>query len=1152
MRQKKIYFGQQPLKINNLAVNGELVIRGDDIFYKISNYNKMPPFFMTVVSNSDHWMFVSSKGGLTCGRINPENALFPYYTDDKIHDASDNTGPQTIIIVNRDATYCLWEPFSIMCSSVYAIERNLYKNMAGNQLIFEEVNHDLQSVFSYTWMNSEKFGFIRKSWLQNLSENTPLEYEILDGLRNILPYGVNRSLQTNMSTLVDGYKKCELIENAGLGIYSLSSILTDRAEPSESLKATTVWQTGLHNPDILLSTDQLDDFRNGKPAKTEKDKKGKRGAFFVHSRFKSAAGQGKDWYIAAELNQDACGIIQLIHTLKYGNLFKLITDDVLSGTKKLIQKIELADGIQITSDKLTDLRHFTNTLFNCMRGGIFNNGYKVVRKDFLSFVTTINKTIFENNHHFQDHLPEIILYTELVKLVKEHGNTDLERITYEYLPLSFSRRHGDPSRPWNTFSIDIKKPDGSENLNYQGNWRDIFQNWEALAVSFPGFIESFIVKFLNASTIDGYNPYRVTREGFDWEIPDPDDPWSNIGYWGDHQVIYLLKFLELSNKYHPGKLQEFLKRDVFVYAHVPYTIKPYLDIKSDPRNSIVYDKKTEVALQKRIAKYGNDGKLYYNREGLMHKANITEKLVVMILAKLSNFVPGGGIWMNTQRPEWNDANNALAGYGLSMVTLYHMRRFITFITRLFDNSEEQQYLLSEEIYNFCNSQATIFKEHKHLLAKEIDDVHRKTILDALGKSGEKYRSEAYSGLSGKKVAISSVFLAGFFKLCLRYIDHTICVNKRSDGLYHSYNLIRFEPWGYSVEHLYEMLEGQVAVLNSGCLNAIEAVDLLDALYNSRMYRSDQHSYMLYPDKELPSFQVKNIIPSEKVLVIPFLRNEITQNNNRYIEKDIEGNYHFNGRFRNSKELFATLTSENNNSGPGKKEIDRICQLYSNTFNHHAFTGRSCSFYKYEGLGCIYWHMASKLLLAVGEICLKARHDKVPKETLNRLCSHYYKIKKGIGTHKNPDEYGAFPQDPYSHTPSFAGVQQPGMTGQVKEDIISRFNELGVVIEEGMITFSPVLLKNEDLLKNSAEKVITRSNEKYTITLNKNMLAFTFCGVPVIYKISGKEKIILEFADGISVKFDGKSLNKEISQQVFNRNPDIRHILVTMNPKTLIK
>ncbi|MGR5542581.1 hypothetical protein ACPV5V_28945, partial [Vibrio campbellii] len=81
------------------------------------------------------------------------------------------------------------------------------------------------------------------------------------------------------------------------------------------------------------------------------------------------------------------------------------------------------------------------------------------------------------------------------------------------------------------------------------NWRDIFQNWEAMALSYPGFIHSFIAKFVNASTVDGYNPYRITKDGVDWELLEPDDPWSNIGYWGDHQIIYLLKFLELADKF---------------------------------------------------------------------------------------------------------------------------------------------------------------------------------------------------------------------------------------------------------------------------------------------------------------------------------------------------------------------------------------------------------------------------------------------------------------------------------------------------------------------------------------------------------------------------------------------------------------------------
>ena len=65
--------------------------------------------------------------------------------------------------------------------------------------------------------------------------------------------------------------------------------------------------------------------------------------------------------------------------------------------------------------------------------------------------------------------------------LKPAVSTELVRLSYAYLPLTFSRRHGDPSRPWNRFAINIKKDDGSLRLDYEGNWRDIFQNWEALA-----------------------------------------------------------------------------------------------------------------------------------------------------------------------------------------------------------------------------------------------------------------------------------------------------------------------------------------------------------------------------------------------------------------------------------------------------------------------------------------------------------------------------------------------------------------------------------------------------------------------------------------------------------------------------------------------
>ena len=83
------------------TTNGYVKIDGEP-FLKISDYDQMKPFFMTIVSPSDHWLFISSNGGITAGRINAESALFPYYTDDKIMDLADITGSQTVLKVEHD------------------------------------------------------------------------------------------------------------------------------------------------------------------------------------------------------------------------------------------------------------------------------------------------------------------------------------------------------------------------------------------------------------------------------------------------------------------------------------------------------------------------------------------------------------------------------------------------------------------------------------------------------------------------------------------------------------------------------------------------------------------------------------------------------------------------------------------------------------------------------------------------------------------------------------------------------------------------------------------------------------------------------------------------------------------------------------------
>ncbi|HNW49840.1 MAG TPA: hypothetical protein PKH79_02080 [Prolixibacteraceae bacterium] len=1149
--KKEIYIGDATLKTVVDSVTGSYTkIEGED-FYRIGNYDQMPPFFMTIVSNSDHWMYLSSNGSLTAGRANPENAIFPYYTDDKIHDSAEITGSKTILQVTVSDKTCLWEPFSNRYVGAYAINRNLYKNSQGNKIIFEEINSDLGITFRYCWMNSDRFGWIRKCTLIN-NQKIPVHVEILDGLQNILPYGVQRTMQGAFSTLLDAYKKCELVENTSLVLYRMSSIPVDRAEPSEALKATTVWSVGLPNPQILVSNRQLDKFRTGKSVEQENESRGIKGAYFIQAEVSIQPNGNQKWYQIAEVCQDASQVASLVSFLKKSkSSIEEIEADITLGTEILTSLVASADGIEITHDQLNAKRHFSNTLFNIMRGGIPNSNYTVDKKDFIIHLLHCNQSVASSLKVWADNLPEKLEYYELISAAEKQGNPDLIRIAYEYLPLKFSRRHGDPSRPWNLFDIKLKNSDGTPSLYYQGNWRDIFQNWEALSVSYPAFLPGMIARFVNASTIDGYNPYKITRDGFDWELLDPSNPWSNIGYWGDHQIIYLNKLLELSERFYPGQLELWLDQPVFTYANVPYRQKPYSELLKSPRDTIRFEEQVHLAAEKKTKETGSDGKLILNKNEVL-KVNFTEKLLVPLLSKLSNFIPGAGIWMNTQRPEWNDANNALVGSGASMVTLYYMRRYIHFISQLFSQSTESEWNISEEIMIFFNDIASVFSQNTALLGKNLTNNDRKKLTDELGMAGSRFREKVYQNISGEKTGLSKAVLLQFLQTVQRYIDQSICDNKRPDGLYHAYNLIIFSDNEIGIRHLYEMLEGQVAILSSGYLSPVQVVELLDSLRESSLYRADQRSYILYPDRQLPRFLEKNNLTIEQVSQSELLKTLIADGNYEIISKDINGICHFNGTFNNAEALKAALEKiQGKYKLLAEKETNLILNLYEQLFDHQSFTGRSGTFYKYEGLGCIYWHMVSKLMLAVGENLEWTKKTGVETAVTDRLIHHYDAIREGIGSHKKPEEYGAFPTDPYSHTPSMAGVQQPGMTGQVKEDILSRMMELGIRIENGTVLFDPLNLKKEEFLDDPDSIDIKHFTQKFCIQIptGKPLLAFSFCGTPVIYLIDEIQKIDIHVENEVHSS-EELMIDSLTSRSIFSREGNVHKIVVHFRAETL--
>ena len=279
--------------------------------------------------------------------------------------------------------------------------------------MFEEINETLGLVFRYQWSSSNLFGFLRTSSLENLTDQEKT-VEIVDGIQNIVPHGVTNDIQNQRSNLVDAYKRSELEPKTGLGIFALSAIIVDKAEPSEALKANVVWSMGFDSPKHLLSSIQLENFRNNQSVIQEEDVKAEKGAYFISTEITLQPNAKKKWHIVADINKNHAAVAGIISHIKNSkNLLELVKNDVENGTQDLIRLTASADGMQKTADSLKDARHFANCMFNIMRGGIFDHNYQIEKWDLVKYFKTANNQVYLKHEERLEGLPELFTLSDL-------------------------------------------------------------------------------------------------------------------------------------------------------------------------------------------------------------------------------------------------------------------------------------------------------------------------------------------------------------------------------------------------------------------------------------------------------------------------------------------------------------------------------------------------------------------------------------------------------------------------------------------------------------------------------------------------------------------------------------------------------------------
>ncbi|MEC8511120.1 MAG: hypothetical protein VX015_03165 [Planctomycetota bacterium] len=1098
-------------------------------YASIQDHDRLTPFLLAVVSSTDAWMFLSSLGAPAAGRRSPASSLFPYQTDDRLHDAAGVMGPYTAVRVTRGESTALWRPLDPRGRESFRLERRLMKTTHCEAVMFEERNLDLGLTFRASWEASQRFGWIRRVELVN--EGELADVEVLDGLLGIMPADADRSMQTALSTLLDAYRLAEMAPEGGLGLFRLSSIPIDQPRPNESLRATTVFCIGLDGP-TLLSAAQIGAFETDGQVEAEPIVRGGRCAYLRGSRFQLAEGAREQWLMAADVEQDGAAVVELMEALRDpGALEESIAKDQARCREALIHLVASADGLQRTGNQREDARHYANTLFNIMRGGVLLNGGRFDADGFSRHVSRVAPAIAAAESELLGELQGELDRDALLAAIGGRSSEGLLRLAREYLPLTFGRRHGDPSRPWNSFTIPAREPSGARPLHYEGNWRDIFQNWEALTLSFPGFADACVSRFLNASTADGYNPYRIDMHGVDWEVDDPDDPWAFIGYWGDHQVVYLLRLVEMVERFTPGGLGARLKEPGYVFVDVPYRIDDFEGILADPHSTVRFDDALAAKIDERVSSKGNEGRLLHGPDGGLVTANLAEKLLTPLLVKLTNLVPGGGVWMNTQRPEWNDANNAIAGLGLSVVTTAYLHSALEAWTRIF-SGEQGALQMTAPVAELIESLRAI------LVATppddDLDPAGRLELTERLGRAGERHRRAVYAGRGAEACRdVPSPAIVELLQAARRWTGATLASNVRPDGLYHSYNLMQRTEGGIAIRRLALMLEGQVAVLAAGLLDSERTIALLHALRASDLYRADERSYLLYPDRDVGAFLGRGAIGAQTVAASPAMKALLARGGGGVLVRAVDGSVRFHSDLHHRDDLQRALEA----SGVPTEVHRELHAVYEEVFDHEAFPGRSMTFFGYEGLGCIYWHMISKLILAAQNAVWSATDEH--REQLIEL---YGELRAGLGTHKSPDEYGAFPSDPYSHTPARGGARQPGLTGQVKEDVLGRLGECGVHVAESRLGFRGDLSRFVDPVEEPTEfRYFDAAGAPRSMTVPAGTAVFTYCCVPVLLRRSDAPRLRLSLASGAVHEVEGSELDERLSREIFRRTGRVKVI-----------
>ena len=745
----------------------------------IEDYDRQPPFsgFLPGLTGEDGipmWAFYTNRGqALASLGINSKaEAIIEFNPACTEYENTAQKGFRTFVKVDG----AVYEPFR------YRGDAHRTMTVRKNSLRIEELSNDhgIKITVEYFILPKEAIGaLVRRVKLENVS-GKELKLEVLDGAAKIIPRGISNGQFQEMGNLFKSWTDVRNCENN-------APIFAMRASTADSA--------------------QVDEIRDG--------------------YFYLCASDGK----AQPFICDADEIFGYDTSLSFPVNFEEKALAELNFSNPVVNKVPCAfTPLSATlSDRETLI--WTSYLGYTPSGEFLNeNTAKFLGRGYASSRFSMANELAEEltaDVRTETAYPAFNKYVEQCYLDNFLRGGYPVKVGDAVLYL-YSRKHGDPERDYNFFTID-----GEYYSQGNGNFRDVCQNRRNDVFFCPGLNDYNVRSFASLIQMDGYNPLEIRPATFTVREDKKEEAKKILetalgssgvnsvldekfkpgrifraisakglklsenpkalmeklltlcdehteagaleGYWSDHWD-YIMDLVDNYRSVYPDKMDEFLSAKGYRFYDSDMQVKERSRAYVFENGSVhQYESMERVPAKANEPGFVPGGTNWKrDKNGNFIEVSLFEKLFTLALTKFTILDSYGmGVEMEGGKPGWNDAMNGLpAMFAGSMPETFELKRLLSF---LLEYATGRKITLPSEIADFFGNIHGILNKYPLPMAAETEEDGNTgsadfEYWDLVATAREAYRKSIYMPVSGAYTEVSGATVKEFLSAALERVN----------------------------------------------------------------------------------------------------------------------------------------------------------------------------------------------------------------------------------------------------------------------------------------------------------------------------------------------------------------------------------------------